>query len=383
MVGCYGPAPIVGHLLVTNDFPPKVGGIQSYLWELWRRLPPEEVTVLTTDHPDAAAFDAQQPYRIVRDGASVLLPTPSLTKRVQALAAEVGATAVVLDPALPVGAIGPSIGLPYALVLHGAEVTVPGRLPGSRALLARALRGARLVVAGGSYPQSEAERAAGRVLPTVCVPPGVDTDVFVPLDPAAKVAARQRLGLPVSGPLVVSVSRLVPRKGMDVLIQAAASLRQERSGLTVAIAGGGRDEARLRSLAARTGAPVRFLGKVPAADLPGLYGCGDVFAMLCRNRWGGLEQEGFGIVFLEAAAAGGPVVAGASGGAADAVEDGEAGVVVQHPGDPGAVAAAIAPLLDDPARQAAMGAAGRDRAVSCFTYDLLARRLQGALRGLG
>ncbi len=373
----------MGHLLVTNDFPPKVGGIQSYLWELWRRLPPEEVTVLTTDHPDAAAFDAQQPYRVVRYGTSVLLPTPALTKRVQALAAEVGATGVVFDPALPVGATGPSIGLPYALVLHGAEIAVPGRLPGSRAVLARVLRGARLVVAAGSYPQAEADRAAGRVLPTVCVPPGVDTDVFVPLDPGAKVAARERLGLPVSGPLVVSVSRLVPRKGMDVLIQAAATLRQQRPGLTVAIAGGGRDEAKLRSLAGRTGAPVRFLGKVPAADLPALYGCADVFAMLCRNRWAGLEQEGFGIVFLEAAAAGVPAVAGASGGAADAVVDGETGVVVQHPDDPAAVTAAIAPLLDDPARRAAMGAAGRDRAVSGFTYDLLARRLHDALGRLG
>ena len=383
MVGCYGPHPTVGHLLVTNDFPPKVGGIQSYLWELWRRLPPEDVTVLTTDHPDAAAFDAQQPYRVVRVGTTVLLPTPALTKRVQVLAAEVGATGVVLDPALPVGAIGPSIGLPYALVVHGAEITVPGRLPGSRALLARVLRGARLVVAGGSYPQAEADRAAGRVLPTVCVPPGVDTDVFVPLDAAAKVAARQRLGLPVSGPLVVSVSRLVPRKGMDVLIQAAATLGQERPGLTVAIAGAGRDEARLRALAERTAAPVRFLGRVPGADLPALYGCADVFAMLCRNRWAGLEQEGFGIVFLEAAAAGVPALAGASGGAADAVVDGETGVVVRQPDDPVAVAAALAPLVDDPVLQAAMGAAGRDRAVSGFTYDLLGRRLHDALGRLG
>lgn len=371
------------HLLVTNDFPPKVGGIQSYLWELWRRLPPEELTVLTTCHPGAAAFDAQQRFRVVRNRARVLLPTPALAGRVRALAAEVGATGVVLDPALPVGALGPHLGLPYALVLHGAEITVPGRLPGSGALLGRVLRGAQLVVAGGSYPQAEADRAAGRSLPTVCVPPGVDTDVFVPLELHEKLAARERLGLPTSGPLVVSVSRLVPRKGMDVLIRAAAALRPQHPSLTVAIAGGGRDAARLRALVASTGAPVRFLGKVPGADLPSLYGCADVFAMLCRNRWGGLEQEGFGIVFLEASASGVPAVAGASGGAADAVVDGETGVVVAGPHDPDAVAAALAPLLDDSDRRAAMGAAGRRRAVSEFTYDLLARRLHEALRGLG
>jgi phosphatidylinositol alpha-1,6-mannosyltransferase len=182
----------------------------------------------------------------------------------------------VLDPALPVGALGPHLGLPYALVLHGAEITVPGRLPGSRAVLSRVLRGAQLIVAGGSYPQAEADRAAGRTLPTVCVPPGVDTDLFVPLEPVEKVATRARLGLPASGPLVVSVSRLVPRKGMDVLIRAAALLQPRHPALTVAIAGGGRDASRLRALADRTGAPVRFLGKVPGADLPGVYGCADV-----------------------------------------------------------------------------------------------------------
>src|SRR3954470_3030377 len=129
------------HLLVTNDFPPKVGGIQSYLWELWRRLPHDEVTVLTTPHAGTEAFDAAQPYRVVRTREPVLLPTPSLRRRIDALAAEIGAKLVVLDPALPVGPLGPSLELPYALVLHGAEITVPGRLPASRQLLARTLRG--------------------------------------------------------------------------------------------------------------------------------------------------------------------------------------------------------------------------------------------------
>ena len=169
---------------------------------------------------------------------------------------------------------------------------------------------------------------------------------------------------------------------MDVLLEASTALVDGRPGLTVAISGGGRDEQRLRRLAARIGAPVRFLGKVPGPDLPDLYACADVFAMLCRNRWGGLEQEGFGIVFVEAAAAGVAAVAGASGGAADAVVDGVTGLLVERPSDAAAVARALATLLDDPARREAMGAAGRERAVSSFTYDLLARRLHEALRTL-
>lgn len=367
------------HLFVTNDFPPKVGGIQTMLWELWRRLDPSTFAVLTTAHPDAAAWDEQQPYRVVRSERSVLLPTPALVRRIDALADEIGADLVVLDPALPVGLVGPRLSRPYAVVLHGAEITVPGRLPGASALLRQVLRGAALVVAAGGYPLAEAERAARRSLPHVLVPPGVDTERFTPLDPSTRAAARTRLGLPVDGQLVVSLSRLVPRKGMDVLIRAAAQLAPTYPDLLVAIGGGGRDHSRLERLIESTGAPARLLGRIDHDDLPLLYGCADAYAMLCRNRWAGLEQEGFGIVFLEAAAAGVPQVAGASGGAAEAVVDGETGYVIDPPDDVEAVAAALARLLDDPERRAAMGAAGRQRAVDGFEYDGLAARLGAAL----
>jgi phosphatidyl-myo-inositol dimannoside synthase len=367
------------HLFVTNDFPPKIGGIQSMLWELWRRLDPTTFTVLTTPHDGDAAWDAEQAYRVVRAPEPVLLPRPSLVRRIDRLADDVGASTVLLDPALPVGLVGPHLRRPYGVVLHGAEVTVPGRLPLTSQLLRRVLRGASLVVAAGGYPLAEAERAAGRALPSLLVPPGVDTDRFVPLSVSERAAARARLGLPADGRLVVSVSRLVPRKGMDVLIRAAARLAPARPDLTVAIAGGGRDHERLARLVGETGAPVRFLGRVSNEDLPDLYGCGDVFAMLCRNRWAGLEQEGFGIVFLEAAAAGVPQVAGDSGGAAEAVVDGVTGEVVRHPDDVDAAVAALARLLDDPERRARMGEAGRERAVSELSYDVLAQRLGAAL----
>ena len=369
------------HLLVTNDFPPKVGGIQSYLWELWRRLPADDIAVHTTPHAGAPVFDADQAFVVTRSREPVLLPTPTVVRRVRNLAERQGAELVVWDPALPVGHAGRRVGRPYAVVLHGSEVTVPGRLPVARSMLARVLRGASLVICAGNYPAGEAERAAGCTLPTVVVPPGVDTDRFRPLDEAERASVRRELGLPVDAPLVVSVSRLVPRKGMDTLIRAAARLGRTEPDLVVAIAGSGRDRRRLEGLVASTGAPVRLLGRVPEELLPGLYGAGDVFAMLCRSRWGGLEQEGFGIVFLEAAAAGVPQVAGESGGAAEAVAHERTGLVMGRPDAVERVVRTLSDLLGDEKRRAEMGREARRRAEAEFSYDVLARRLRAGIDG--
>ncbi len=366
-------------LLVTNDFPPKAGGIQSYLWELWRRLPPEHARVLTTPYPGADAFDAAQPFPVARSRAKVLLPTPEIGRWIRGQAAAVGADLVVLDPALPLGLIGPRLGLPYAVVVHGAELAVPARLPGARAVLAPVLTGAALVVAAGGYPAAEVERVTGGAVPVAVVPPGVDAGVFHPLDDAERKAARSDLGLPADARIVLSMSRLVHRKGMDVLIAAAALLAPTRPDLLVVIAGAGRDRPRLERLVRHSQAPVRFLGFVPDADKPRLLASADVFAMLCRSRWAGLEQEGFGIVFLEAAACGVAQVAGRSGGSAEAVVDGETGEVVARPDDPATAAAAIARLLDDDDRRRDQGAAARAWAETTYSYDRLAAHLALAL----
>ncbi len=408
-------------LLVTNDFPPKLGGIQSYLWELWRRLPAGRASVLATPHAGAAAFDAAAaPLRVTRTIEPVLLPHPLLGARIRRQARHDGASLVVLDPALPLGWVGPALsrasrpgsiavpsasgagglssasgagglasasgagglGLPYALVLHGAEVTVPASLPGLDRMLARVVRGASLLICAGGYPAAQAARCVGgsALLPPVAViPPGVDIERFRPLGLVERKEARRRLGLAEDAPLVVGVSRLVPRKGFDVLLRAAARLADRLPGLVVAIAGDGRDRPRLEREARRSGAPVRFLGRLSDEELPALLGCADAFAMCCRDRWLGLEQEGFGIVFLEAAACGVPVLAGSSGGASEAVLDGVTGLVCDRPRDPDAVAATLLPLLADPDLARRLGRAARLRVERHHDYDRLAVQLDATL----
>jgi len=372
------------YLLVTNDFPPKLGGIQSYLWELWRRLPAERTTVLTTAHGGAREWDREQSFRVERMKDKVLWPTRRVGRHIDALADEVGAKVVMLDPALPIGLVGLRLRHRYGVVLHGAEITVPGRIPGAHRALRRVLRGASVVISAGGYPLAEAERAAGRPLPSTNVPPGVDVERFRPLTDAQRRDVRGRFGLPPDALVVLGLSRLVPRKGFDVLLRAAGRVAANgHPDFVVAIAGGGRDRGRLERIADDTHAPARFLGRVEDDDLPDVYGAADVFAMLCRNRWLGLEQEGFGIVFLEAAATGVPQLAGDSGGAAEAVQDGTTGLVIDPPDDVDAVARALTRLLDDDDLRRRMGQAARARTVENFSTDVLAARLRDALDAVG
>ncbi len=366
---------MVRHVLVTNDFPPKVGGIQNYLWELWRRLPPEDVVIYTTPHKQAAAFDAQQPFKVLRSREPWLLPQPLLIRRVNQIVQQYAARLVIIDPAIPAGLIGPHLNVGYGVVLHGAEVTVPAKIVGLRAGLNRVLKNSVGVISGGAYATQQTEQFLAPNHRCAIITPGVDTESFVPLGTQAKQLARTNLGLPSEGPLLVSVSRLVPRKGMDTLIKASIVIRKQHPNLCVAIAGAGRDRLRLSKLVSRLHAPVKLMGRLSTADLKMLYGCGDLFVMLCRCRWAGLEQEGFGIVFLESAASGVPQVAGRSGGAHEAVTAGETGLIVDDPKDVAGTAKLISDLLADKDRLAAMALASRERVEKDFSYDALAEKL--------
>jgi phosphatidyl-myo-inositol dimannoside synthase len=385
----------MSHLLVTNDFPPKIGGIQSYLWELWRRFPAGSAEVLTTPYGGTAAFDAAAPLPITRTKQKWMAPTRGLREQIVAHAKRMGTDFVLLDPALPMGWLGPQLrseGIRYGVILHGAEVTVPGRLPLVRAALAKVLADAELVVAAGGYPLAEGEHAIGRKLPSIVIPPGVDVQRFTPLsstedpqrDEETRLEIRRRLGLPIVGPLIVCTSRLVPRKGFDTVIAAAGTIAAEFGSLTVAISGGGRDRERLErkakeAMAKHERLDVRFLGRTTDEQLVQLLQVGDLHAMICRNRWGGLEQEGFGIVFLEAAACGTPQIGGASGGSAEAVVDGATGLVVANPKSATDVASAMRTLLHDPNLRANMAATGRQRVVNELTYDILATQLHSRI----
>jgi phosphatidylinositol alpha-1,6-mannosyltransferase len=332
--------------------------------------------VLTTPYSGDRVWDAQQAFRVERRRETVLWPTAGLARDVDALAREVGADVIFVDPALPLGRIvGRLRAAPVMVVLHGAEITVPGRLP-SRGLLAGVLRATDGVVAAGGYPLAEAEHAARAALPSLVVPPGIDPERFRPArDRTERDAARRRLGLPVDARLVLGASRLVPRKGFDVLIDALGSLPAD---VTLVVVGDGRDRSRLERRARTRGLVdrVRFLGRVSEEDLPVAHRAADVFAMLCRDRWGGLEAEGFGIVFLEAGASGLACIAGRSGGSHEAVAEGLTGFVVE-PRDVDGVASRLRRLLDDVDLRARLGAAARTRAEAEWSYD---RRVEPLVR---
>ena len=370
-------------LLVTNDYPPKVGGIQNYLWELFRRLPPDSCAVYCTPYDNAAVFDAGEPYWVERSPEPVLIPYPWLPKRINRIAEELDVDLIMLDPALPLGAIAPALNRPYGLFIHGAELTIPARLPATKQLLRKLLLGSSLVISSGQYAFDEAERCAGSTLPGRAVLPGVDAERFSIATAAQRAETRRAFNLDPDALVIASVNRLVPRKGMATLVAASALLQEEFPNLRVVIGGKGRQLDDLQSQAVRLGAPVSFTGRLLDDDVPRLYGAADLMVMLCSSRWWGLEQEGFGIVFLEAAACGIPQIAGRSGGAAEAVEHGVTGLVVDDPTDAEEAAREIRRLLQSAEDRSRMGIAARARAVADFDQAELAQTLHESFQGAG
>jgi phosphatidylinositol alpha-1,6-mannosyltransferase len=373
---------VARHLLVTNDYPPKTGGIQVYLHELWRRLEPGRAVVLTArSHDDASTFDANADVVVERVSASTLYaPTSRLRAVVEDAISRHQPDLVLLDPAWPLGLLGPRLSRPYGVVLHGAEVAIPGRLPFAASSLRYLLRHAAVAICAGAYVEREARRVAAEFMPPVIqIPPGVDTSRFVVLGDERRGEVRRAMGFAEDALLVSSYSRLVPRKGMDTLVRASARLRVNFPALQVAIGGAGRDRGRLEKLAVSLGAPVTFLGRVPDDQLSDWLGCSDLMVMDCRSRWLGLEQEGFGIVFVEAGASGVALVAGRSGGSHEAVHDGVSGTVVEKPRSTAALARAMGELLDDEEMRREYASNARDVAVAFYEWDRLARRLSSDL----
>ncbi len=370
------------HVLVTNDFPPKIGGIQSYLWELWSRLDPNSFVVLTaSSHSGVEEFDREQAargIRIHRYPSKVLTPSMALAHEVDRLAVRYGADMAIIDPILPLGLLGRMLKVRYILVAHGAEVAIPARLPVAANVMRYLLRRSEGVICAGKYP-AEIVSDLSQNVPLYQIPPGVDASRFRPLTTDKKHTVRSKFGIGDDEKVVLSVSRLVPRKGMDILIKAASQLSGSFPQLRVVIVGQGRDRGRLERIARSSGAKVTFLGGAPDELLPDLYGMADVFAMICRDRWMGMEQEGFGIVFLEAAACGIPQVAGKSGGSYEAVANNVTGFVIDRPKDAGDVARTLRRLLTDAQLASDMRERSRIRVEELFDYPKLAAALAAVL----
>lgn len=335
---------------------------------------------------DADAYDEAAGvagYRVVRHPGTLMLPGPAVDARMRRLIADHGIDTVWFGAAAPLALLARRArGAGATRVLastHGHEVGW-SMLPVARSVLRRIGEDTDVVTFVSRYTRSRLAPAFGPAASLEYLPSGVDTDRFRP-DPAGRAELRDRYRLG-ERPIVVCLSRLVPRKGQDMLIKALPSIRRHVDGAALVIVGGGPYLESLRKLARDCGVAdhVTFTGGVPAAELPAHHALADVFAMPCRTRGAGMDVEGLGIVFLEASATGVPVIAGESGGAPETVQHNKTGLVVDGR-SVYEVADAVTELLTDRDRAAAMGAAGREWVMSQWRWDTLAARLAGLLRG--
>ena len=367
-------------LLVTNDFPPTVGGIQRTLSSLAAALPADRLTVVAPATPGAADVDAAAPFPILRDRRPFMWPSPRLASWLDGVVAEHDVEVVLFGDAFPLALLGPRLaarGTPSIVAAHGFDYWL-STVPVAHALMRRmTVRASRVAVMCSEFVARRVRTAVSRDVPVSVLYPGADVERFRPDLPTDDL--RERHGLD-DRPVVVCVSRLVARKGQDVLIRSMRAVQRRVPEAVLLIVGSGPHDRALRLLAER--APTRsvaFTGEVPEVELPRYYALGDVFAMPCRTRLGGLEIEGWGNVFVEAAACGRPVVVGDSGGARETVAHGETGLLVDGR-NVAEVADAVATLLEDPAYARRLGKAGRARVERAHTWPRAADRLAGWLR---
>jgi len=370
-------------LLITNDFPPRAGGIQSYVQSLAARLPASELVVYAPSWVGDAAYDARQPFPVFRHPGTLLVPNEAVRQRAAELIRDHRIGAVWYGAAAPLSLLTPALradGVTRTVAsTHGHEVGW-SMIPGARQLLRRIGRTNDVITFVSRYARRRISAALGPTAALEYLPPGVMVDTFRP-DPVARRAVRGRYELG-DAPVLLSVSRLVARKGQDTLIRAFPSILRGVPEATLLIVGEGPDGPRLRNLAGALGVESRvlFAGSVPWVDLPAHYAAADVFAMPCRTRGSGLDVEGLGIVFLEASASGLPVVAGQSGGAPETVRPGRTGLVVDGR-DVAQVAQSTAGLLVDRDRAARWGAQGREWVTQTWNWDRSAQRLAALLSG--
>jgi phosphatidylinositol alpha-1,6-mannosyltransferase len=352
-------------LLITNDYPPKPGGIQQYLAGLVAALDAEIRILAPADAGDA-------PGDVHRGHRHFMWPTRRTRRWVRSHIDAFQPDVVFFGAPHPLAFMGPRLrretGVPYGVLCHGAEVTLPAAFPITRQLVRWPLRRADVVFAVSAFTSGKVERLTKRSVDFVGA--GVDP-LFTP--------GPERSG---DGSIVVGcVSRFVPRKGQARVLRSCARLREEGRDVEVLLVGKGRDEQRLRRLASKLGVPTTFEVGVAFSDLPSTYHRMDVFAMPCRSRWFGLEAEGLGVVFLEAAASRLPVVTGDSGGSPETVDPGRTGFVADRDS---VLTDALRRLVDDPRLRRDMGVAGLDWVSRRFSWGAVADRYRtGFERAIG
>jgi phosphatidyl-myo-inositol dimannoside synthase len=371
---------LVRLLEITNDFPPSIGGIENYTYALVNRWSPDDVVVVAPAAPGTEQFDRALDYEVVRfPSGRVLSPSRRLLETVAGIARRHRADVVHFSSPFPIAFLGPKLlersGLPYAVTLHGGELVLWGSLPATGRLMRRALEKAALLLPVSSFTSRAAQRLLrGHMPPCVVVTPGVDCEQFAPAGEWPPPEPDR------TGPTIVSVCRLVARKGPATLIRSLPRVLRHVPRARAVIVGDGPDRPRLERLAAGLGVDgaVRFTGPQPWHDVPRFYREADVFAMPTRERFGGLETEGFPLVYLEAAASGLPSIAGDAGGVRDAVLDGVTGYVVDGR-NPTEVSASLVRLLGDPEHARRLGGQARRRVEEEFSWNHVAGRFRAAL----
>ncbi len=373
-------------LCITNDFGPRAGGIETFVIGLIERLPQSRVIVYTSAQDNSELYDRKwlEDYgvEVVRDKSKILLPTPGVAYCVKDLVREKNISTVFFGAAAPLGLLSRGlrkVGVKHIVALtHGHEVWWSKVWPFTIAMKFISRHVNHLTYLGeytrSAITGSITDQAAASM---VKIAPGIDTDHFSPQDASE---LRRELGL-TDKKVIVSVGRLVHRKGQDVLIEAMPTIIKEVPEAHILMIGEGPYRSYLETRVKTLGLQERvtFIGRIQYADLPRYICVGEIFVMPSRSRFAGLEVEGLGIVYLEASACGLPVIAGNSGGAPDAVLAGKTGLVVEGTSIK-AVASAVVGLLLDPKRSQAMGLAGREWIVQEWRWDIWSSRFAKLLK---
>lgn len=374
-------------LVITNDFPPRPGGIQTFGYEIVRRFDPESVTVLTSNWEGAAEFDAAQDFKIVRANTQTLVPSKSTLSMAREIVVAENITRVLFGAAAPLGLLAAplrKLGVTNIVGMTQGHETGWAMTPGTRQALRKIGNDTDYLTYISEYTHKKiakalSPRAAARMRRIV---PGVNVTEFSPGNLSSGNQLRTELGW-TDRPVIVCVSRLMARKGQDELIRALPKIHQTAPNASLIIVGDGPYRKDLERLVKKLGLEnfVHLTGKVSQTELSKWYAAGDIFAMPCRTRMGGWDVEGLGIVFLEGSATGLPVIVGDSGGAVDAVIDGETGYLVDGT-NTAEIADRIAYLFANPDVAKKMGNAGRNWVTQEWTWDQNFKKLDGLLSGL-